>query len=65
MTVIDLLKRLNIAVSQGAGTNTVYLHQWHEGMQELTAIEFRPNGQMELYSNTRAPAAELNDEDLI
>lgn len=60
MTVIELLKRLNIAVSQGAGHNEVYLHQWHEGMEPLTAVEFRPDGRMELYSNTAAPCQSDN-----
>lgn len=52
MTVIELAKRLQVAINQGAGKNEVCVHQWLHGMQELTAVEVRPDGTLELYSGT-------------
>lgn len=54
MTVIELAKRLQVAINQGAGKNEVCVHQWLHGMQEVTAVEVRPDGTLELYSGTVA-----------
>lgn len=56
MTVIELAKLLNTHISQGRGNWDVTLFQWEHGQQSLDAVEARPHGSLDLYSNTGKPA---------